>query len=236
VYGNEAELGLAIKQSGLPRSAFYITTKLPGTYPTDTAAHFAASLAKLQLDYVDLYLIHAPYFASSPSDLQQKWADLEALQSAGLARSIGVSNYLQPDLETVLSTAKVVPAVNQIEYHPYLQHAGLLDFHKAHGIATVAYGPLSAVLFARPGPLDQYYANLARKYGVQEAEVALRWCVQQDVVALTTSKDEGRMRTYLKNIGEWELSEREVNNIKEIGSEKHFRRFWNNKFAPDDRS
>lgn len=126
--------------------------------------------------------------------------------------------------------------MNQIEYHPYLQHGGLLDFHKTHGIATVAYGPLSAVLFARPGPLDQYYANLARKYGVQEAEVALKWCVQQGVVALTTSKDEGRMRTYLKNIGGWELSEREVDNIKEIGAEKHFRRFWNNKFAPDDRS
>jgi diketogulonate reductase-like aldo/keto reductase len=235
-YNNEAELGEAIKQSGLPRSAFYVTTKILGTRPTDTEASFAASLKKLKLDYVDLYLIHAPFFTTSDEGLQAKWADLEKIKASGRAKSIGVSNFLQPHLEAVLKTAKVVPAVNQIEYHPYLQHGDLLAFHQKHGIATVAYSPLSAVVFGKPGPLDQYYANLATKYGVQEAEVALRWCLEQGVVALTTSANEERLKTYLENIGRWELTEKEVQNIKEIGGEKHLRRFWLNNFQPDDRS
>ncbi|KFY99485.1 hypothetical protein V500_01363 [Pseudogymnoascus sp. VKM F-4518 (FW-2643)] len=235
-YGNERELGEAIKQSGLPRSTFFVTTKIPGTEPTDTEAHFAASLERLGLDYVDLYLIHAPFFASSDADLQAKWAEFEAIQASGRARSIGVSNFLQPQLEAILKTAKVVPAVNQIEYHPYLQHKGLVEFNQEHGIATVAFSPLAALLHARPGPMDRYYSNLAAKYGVTEAEVALRWVVDQGMVVLTTSSKEDRLKGYLANIGRWKLTPREVDNIKEIGREKHYRGYWKNKFAADDRS
>ncbi|KFY54789.1 hypothetical protein V497_07447 [Pseudogymnoascus sp. VKM F-4516 (FW-969)] len=235
-YGNERELGEAIKQSGLPRETFFVTTKIPGTEPTDTEASITASLEKLGLDYVDLYLIHAPFFASSDADLQAKWAEFEAIKESGRARSIGVSNYLQPQLEAVLKTAKVVPAVNQIEYHPYLQHKGLVEFNQEHGIATVAFAPLAALIHGRPGPMDQYYSNLAKKYGVTEAEVALRWVVDQGMVVLTTSSNEDRLKGYLANIGRWKLTPREVNNIKEIGQEKHLRRFWVNRFAADDRS
>lgn len=236
VYGNERELGEAIKQSGLPRSTFFVTTKIPGDEPTNTEASIASSLKKLGLDYVDLYLIHAPFFASSDADLQAKWAEFEAVQASGRARSIGVSNFLQPQLEAILKTAKVVPAVNQIEYHPYLQHQGLVEFNQEHGIATVAFSPLAALLHARPGPMDRYYANLATKYGVTEAEVALRWVVDQGMVVLTTSSNEERLKAYLANIGRWKLTPREVDNIKEIGREKHYRRFWTKKFAADDRS
>lgn len=236
VYGNERELGEAIKQSGLPRSTFFVTTKIPGTKPTDTEASITSSLEKLGLDYVDLYLIHAPYFASSDADLQAKWAEFEAVQASGRARSIGVSNFLQPQLEAVLKTAKVVPAVNQIEYHPYLQHKGLVEFSQEHGIATVVYSPLTALLHARPGPMDRYYSNLAAKYGVTEAEVALRWVVDQGMVVLTTSSKEDRLKAYVANIGKWKLTPREVDNIKEIGREKHYRMFWTDKFAADDRS
>ena len=98
------------------------------------------SLKKLQLDYVDLYLIHSPFWAKSEQDLQNSWAEMEALQQAGLVKTIGVSNYRPQDLEAVLKTAKVKPAINQIEFHPYLQRTELLDFHKKHGIATSAYG------------------------------------------------------------------------------------------------
>jgi len=87
--------------------------------------------------------------------LQKAWADLEQIQAAGLAKSIGVSNYLPDDIEKTLKTAKVIPAVNQIEFHPYLQHQPLLEVHKKHGIATAAYGPLSAVTKAKPGPVDE---------------------------------------------------------------------------------
>ena len=235
-YGNERELGAAIKQSGVPRESLFVATKINGDAPTDTEACFAASLEKLGLDYVDLYLIHAPFFAKTDADLQAKWAELEALQASGRARSIGVSNFLQPHLEAILKTAKVVPAVNQIEYHPYLQHKDLVDFHQAHGIATVAYSPLAAVLHGKPGPMDQYYSNLAAKYAVSEAEVALRWVVDQGMGVLTTSANEDRLRGYLAKIGKWKLTPREVQNIKDIGSEKHLRMYWKKWFAADDRS
>jgi diketogulonate reductase-like aldo/keto reductase len=85
------------------------------------------------------YLIHSPFWAKSERDLQTTWAEMEAVQKAGLAKTIGVSNYRPEDLAAVLKTAKVVPAVNQIEFHPYLQRVELLEYHKKHGIATVAY-------------------------------------------------------------------------------------------------
>src|SRR5450432_1181605 len=97
-YGNEAELGAAIKEAGVLREKLFVTTKISGTQVTDTEANFAQSLKKLGLDYVDLYLIHAPFFASSPQDLQKKWADMEAIKASGRAKSIGVSNFLQGDL------------------------------------------------------------------------------------------------------------------------------------------
>lgn len=133
------------------------------------------------------YLIHQPFFAKSDADLQAKWADMEAVRAAGLAKSIGVSNYGAQHLAATLKTATVPPAVNQIEFHPYLQHAELLEFHKQHGIATQAYGPLSAATKASPGPVDDYSAAVAKKYAVSTGEVALRWCIDQDVVAITTS-------------------------------------------------
>jgi diketogulonate reductase-like aldo/keto reductase len=241
MYGNEKHLGDAVKQSGLPREDFYITTKLDGSGEKGVKDSFEESLAKLGMEYVDQYLIHDPFWAKDKSDLQRVWAELEEIQASGKAKSIGVSNFLIKDLEAILETSKVTPAINQIEYHPYLQHKtdteDLLAFHKAHGIATAAYGPLSALLFGKPGPLDQYYVNLATKYNVSPADVALKWSVQQDVVTITTSGNEERLKGYLKNIPEeaWELREREIDNIAEIGKEKHYRRFWGNKFETDDR-
>jgi diketogulonate reductase-like aldo/keto reductase len=159
---------------------------------------------------------------------------MEAIHASGRAKSIGVSNFLQPDLEAVLATAKVPPAINQVEYHPYLQHGDLIPFHKKHNIATAAYGPLTAATKAKPGPLDQTYEQLAKKYGVSEAEIAIRWCIDQGIVALTTSDKEQRLRQYLK-ISEFKLTPKEIETISELGQEKHFRGFWNVKYAADDR-
>ena len=106
---------------------------------------------------MDQYLIHAPFFANSDEDLQKKWADMEDIHASGKAKTIGVSNFLQKDLEAILKTAQIVPAINQIEYHPYLQHGDLIPFQKKHGIATAAYAPLTAAVRAKPGPLDLTY-------------------------------------------------------------------------------
>ncbi|KAF2491606.1 Aldo/keto reductase [Lophium mytilinum] len=234
VYKTESELGLAIKESDVPREKLYVVTKVMNSIG-DIEGAIKTSLKKLQLDYVDLFLIHSPFFAKSDAELQSAWATMEKIQAAGLAKSIGVSNYLVKHFEATLKTAKVVPAINQIEFHPYLQHTELLDFHKKHGIATSAYGPLSAVTKAKPGPIDGYVAGLAKKYAVSEGEVSLRWAIDQDIVAITTSSKEQRLSDYLR-AATFKLTPVEIKEIKEKGEEKHFRGFWQDKFEKDDRS
>jgi diketogulonate reductase-like aldo/keto reductase len=126
-----------------------------------------------------------------------------------------------------------VPAINQIEYHPYLQHGELIEFQRKNGIATSAYGPLTAVVRAKPGPLDGTYEQLARKYGVTPGEIALRWVIDQGIVALTTSGSEQRLKGYQK-VAQFKLTPKEVEEISEVGKQKNFRGFWKNKFAEDD--
>lgn len=235
VYGNEAELGAAIKAAGVPREELFVTTKISATVKKDTLAAFDLSLSKLGLDYVDLYLIHGPWFADSDAELQARWADLEAIQASGRARSIGVSNFLQEHLEVILKTAKVVPAINQIEYNPYLQHGDLLPFHKKHGIIIEAYGPLTPLVTAKGGPVDPYWTKLAEKYGVTESEVGLRWVIDQGVVAITTSSKSARLEGYLEKLPKFKLTEEEIAEVAKLGNQKHFRGFWKDKFAPDDR-
>ncbi|KAI0181889.1 aldehyde reductase 1 [Hypoxylon sp. FL1284] len=234
IYGNEKNLGIAIKQSGVSRSDLFVTTKL-WKITTDVKTAFDASLERLGLNYVDLYLVHKPQVADTPGQLQQVWAEVEAIHASGRARSIGVSNFLQPHLETILATAKTKPAVNQIEYHPYLQHGDLLEFHRRHGIATAAYGALTAVTKAAPGPVDDYYAAVARKYGVTEGDVALRWAMDQGVVAVTTSKNEQRLKAYLAKLPSFKLTPAEIQEISRLGAQKHFRGFFNDIYGPEDR-
>jgi len=236
-YRNEVDLGVAVKESGLERKDLFITTKVMKN-AADPEAALAASLKKLQLDYVDLYLIHAPYFADEGNDvaaLQKSWAAMERLKESGKAKSIGVSNYLPKHLEATIQTAKTKPSVNQVEFHAYLQRHKLLAFNKEHGIATSAYGPLSPVTKGAPGPLDAALSALARKYAVSESEVLLRWCIDQDVIAVTTSSKEQRLSDYLRST-KFKLTPEEVREVAEVGDKKHFRGFWAAKFEKDDRS
>ncbi|KHO01960.1 Aldo/keto reductase [Metarhizium album ARSEF 1941] len=235
VYGNEEELGAAIKESGVPRHQLFVTTKVFGEQQKSTQEAFELSLKKLGLDYVDLYLIHAPWFARSDEELQRKWADLEAIKASGKAKSIGVSNFLQQHLEAILQTAKTPPAINQIEYHPYLQRGDLVAFHKKHNIAVSCYGPLLPLTRARGGPIDAVWTELANKYGVSESEVGLRWILDQGLVAITTSSNKARMQGYLAKLPLFKLTQDEVARIAEVGDQHHFRGFWTQKFAPDDR-
>jgi diketogulonate reductase-like aldo/keto reductase len=222
----------------VPRSKLFITTKTSCRQGESVETAFTRSLSKLGVDYVDLYLIHSPFWAQSPADLQRRWAEMEAIKDSGRARSIGVSNYLREHLEATLQTpgARHRPVINQIEYHPYLQHeGGLVAFHREQGIALAAYSPLTAVTKAAGGPLDGVYARVAKKYGVTPGEVAIRWCLDQGIVAITTSSNEERLQSWMKRLPLFKLTPKEVEEIAELGRERHFRGFWNKEFGEDDR-
>lgn len=235
LYNTEPELGAAMAAAGIPRERLFITTKVIHNIANIPAA-LDASLGKLGLDYVDLYLIHSPWFTDSAEERRRAWKEMEGLQRSGKARSIGVSNFTKAHLEDLLSVAEIPPAVNQVEFHPYLQRMDLVPWSLAHkGIVTSAFGPLTHVR-ARPGPADAVMSKLAAKYGVSEEAVALRWCMQQGIVAVTTSSKESRLRDYLGSTT-FELSKKEVEEICREGRKKHFRaNNFMHEYDPEDRS
>ncbi|KAI9042409.1 aldo/keto reductase [Aspergillus affinis] len=234
VYNTEAELGVAIRESDVPREDLFVTTKVRNNV-TNIPGAIDQSLKKLQLDYVDLYLIHEPFFAQTDDDLQGAWAAMEEVQRSGKARAIGVSNYLRSHLEATLKTATIPPALNQIEFHPYLQHGDLLAFHQEKGIKTASYGPLTPATRAQGGPVDPTVSALAKKYYVSEGDVLLRWSIDRGDVSVTTSSKESRLQEYLRALS-FRLTPDEVETIARLGQEKHYRAFWRNNFAEDDRS
>lgn len=191
IYDNEAGVGQAIKEAmqenNLSREDLFITSKVwtADMGYEETIAAYETSLAKLDLEYLDLYLIHWPV----KGKYKETWRALETLYKAGRVKAIGVSNFQIHHLEDVLKDAEVIPMVNQVELHPYLSQQELLSFSKKHGIALEAWSPLMQGQL-----LDQpVLMQIAAKYSKSVAQVIVRWDLQRGVITIPKSTKEHRI-------------------------------------------
>lgn len=209
-YGNEEAVGSAIKNSGVPREELFITTKLwiqrEGYEGTKKA--FESSLQKLQLEYVDLYLIHQPY-----GDVYGEWRAMEELYKEGKVRAIGVSNFHPDRLMDLIVHNEIVPAVNQIETHPFHQQLDTQNFLVENNVQIESWGPFAE------GKNDIFSNELLRsigdKYNKSIAQVILRWLTQRGVVAIPKSVRKERMEENI-NIFDFQLTAEEIESIKSL--------------------
>ena len=189
MYGNEAGVGAAVRKSGLPREDFFVTSKLNNGYhdPDDALTAFEQTLATLDIGYLDLFLIHWPL--PKVGDFLDTWHAMETIYSSGKVRAIGVSNFEPDHLQRVLDGADVVPAVNQVEIHPYLIQQELRAFNEQHGIATEAWSPI-----ARGKVLDDpAVRRVAEEVGQAPSQVVLRWHIQRGDIVFPKSSHRDRM-------------------------------------------
>src|SRR3954468_5749418 len=192
MYGNERQVGEAVRASGLDRADVFITSKLDNRFhrPRDARRAFESSLIELGVDYVDLFLIHWPLPTLYDGDFVSTWQTLEERRREGRARSIGVSNFQVEHLERLAATADVAPAVNQIEVHPYFLNADVRAYGEEHGIATEAWSPI-----AQGGVLgDPVITGIAEKVGRSPAQVVLRWHIQRGNIVFPKSVTPARIR------------------------------------------
>ncbi|KAF7348286.1 Aldo/keto reductase [Mycena sanguinolenta] len=191
-YGTEETLGRAIQESGLPRSDLYITSKY--SRPGDIQLAVRGSLSNLKLKYLDLYLIHNPYLVDS-----ETWKQFEKIKDDGLAKSIGVSNFNVEQLQSLVKTARIVPAVNQISLNPYnyAQKKALLEYSAKHGIVTEAYSSLAPITQFPGGPVDVPIAAAAKRLGITPTQVIQLWVKSKGIVIVTTSSSKAHLEEYM---------------------------------------
>ena len=187
VYDNEAGVGQALKSSSVPREEIFVTTKVWNSSQRTghTLQAFDASLRAMQMDYVDLYLVHWPVAGHHV----QTWRDLETIYESGRARAIGVSNFMVEHLQELLPQTRITPMVNQVEFHPYLQSPELLTLCQEAGIQVEAWAP---IMKGRVTKVEEL-CSLGHKYGKTAVQVTLRWLLQRGIVAIPKSRKKQRI-------------------------------------------
>ncbi len=209
MYGNEAEIGKAIKEIGITRNELFITTKIwnaDSGYDV-TMRTFEKSLKNLQTEYIDLYLIHWP----RGYDFVDTWKAMENLYKQGVIKSIGVSNFYISHLNELLDKCEIVPAVNQIELHPYLQQQQLVDFCNKHTIAVEAWSPLAKGSVASDDVLNE----IGKKYSKNAVQVTLRWLIQNNIIAIPKSSKSDRIKEFAE-IFDFNLSDEDMQKISSL--------------------
>lgn len=209
-YRNEEAVGRAIAASGIPREELFITTKLWAQHAGEENARrgFEASLKRLGLDYVDLYLIHQPF-----GDYYGSWRAMQNLQREGLIRAIGVANFYPDRLVDLIEHNEVTPAVDQIECHPFFQRGADQELMRERGVQIESWGPFAE------GRNDLFtnstLSEIGTTHGKSVAQVVLRWLTQRDVVVIPKSVRPERMRENL-DVFDFELTQDEMNRIAEL--------------------
>jgi 2,5-diketo-D-gluconate reductase A len=206
MYRNEAQVGQAVRESSIDRSDIFVTSKLnnPFHHPDQVRHALQGTLEALDIGYVDLFLIHWP-LPSSDIDYLDTWKAMEGVLDGGLVRAVGVSNFQVAHLQRLLDGSSIVPAVNQIELHPYLTQNELRDFDHAHGIATEAWSPI-----ARGKVLgDPVVTAIAAALGRTPAQVVLRWQLQRGEIIFPKSNSRSRIEENFA-LFDFELSDEQM--------------------------
>lgn len=209
IYGNESGTGQGIKaglaQTGLKREDIFVTSKLWSNHLTyeETITAFEESLARLELDYLDLYLIHWPGVGEDA--YKESWLALEHLYKEGKIRAIGVSNFQVHHLERLASYSTIQPAINQIEFHPRLTQVAIRQYAKAHGIQIQAWSPLMQGQILD----NEILVQLAEKYQKSVAQIIFKWDVQQGIALLTKTERKERLTTNAQ-LDDFELSQADI--------------------------
>jgi diketogulonate reductase-like aldo/keto reductase len=197
IYDNEEGVGAAVRSAGVPRAELFVTTKLwNDRHGFDSALRaFDESMARLKLDYVDLYLIHWP--APRRNAYVESWRALIRLRKEGRARSIGVSNFNADEIQRLVEEMGVAPVLNQVELHPFFQQTPLRSFHASHGIATEAWSPLGKGRILENAALRA----IAAKHGRTVGQIILRWHLENGIIAIPKTATPARMRENLDILG-----------------------------------
>ncbi|ROI14698.1 aldo/keto reductase [Epilithonimonas hominis] len=217
IYGNEEEIGEAIEESGIERKDLYLTTKIWNSNRSAQGVKYSVeqSLKKLKTNYLDLLLIHWPanetQFENWKEINAETWKAMEELYKSGVVKTIGVSNFMLPQIKALLETAEVIPAVNQIEFHPGYTQQEVVDFCKEKGIAIEAWSPIGSGRLLK----DENLKDIAEKYDVSPAILCIQFCLQSGVIVLPKSENPVNIKNNL-HFERFKISESDMKALKTL--------------------